>query len=191
MAKFPLAAIEQHIRHNHPGCPDFAVSFFANEIANRDWKRATIGKAVGITMQTFLRHEMTDYDTLLLHGMERAEARKRVQPRITAIIDSWRRKRNRPADPTSSETANMRNPMTDSNVKMRPELEKDEALTSEEATVEKAVLADSMRSKKRVGMTFNMDRDWHTKFKITAASLGMDMRQLLIESFAAWEREQK
>ncbi|MEQ1403593.1 DUF2293 domain-containing protein [Neorhizobium sp. Rsf11] len=92
MAKFPLAAIEQHIRYHHPGCPDFAVSYFSNEIAQKEWLDAPLGQAVGITMQSFLRHEMTDYDTLLLHGMERAEARRRVQPRIDAMLKIWRKK---------------------------------------------------------------------------------------------------
>ncbi|MDW9830852.1 DUF2293 domain-containing protein [Sinorhizobium meliloti] len=183
MAKFPLAAIEQHIRHHHPGCPDFAVSYFASEIAGRDWRDAPLGQAVGITMQTYLRHEMTDYDTLLLHGMDRAEARKRVQPRITAMINSWRKKRKRPADPTSSETAG--------HTKLTPVPEKDQALMSKDVAAEHTETTDNMHPERRVGMTFNMERDWHTKFKMTAVSLGMDMHQLLIESFAAWEREHK
>lgn len=92
MTKFSQAAVEQHIRHNHPGCPDFAVAFFAKEIASRSWKYAKLGQAVGITMQTFLRHEMTEYDTLLLHGMDREEARRRVQPRINAMLQVWKKK---------------------------------------------------------------------------------------------------
>ncbi|MBY5746149.1 DUF2293 domain-containing protein [Rhizobium leguminosarum] len=92
MAKFPLDAIEQHIRHHHPGCPDFAISYFSSEIAQRDWRDASLGQAVGITMQTFLRHEMTDYDTLLLLGVDRREARNRVQPRIDAMLKVWRKK---------------------------------------------------------------------------------------------------
>lgn len=191
MTTFSQYAVEQHIRRHHPGCPEFAISYFAKEIASKDWKLATIGKAVGITMQTFLRHEMTDYDTLLLHGMDRAEARKRVQPRIAAMINSWRKKRKRSADPTSLETANMCSHMTNSNAKMAPKFKRDHTLTPEEETPEQAEIAENMRPEKRVGMTFNMERDWHTKFKMTAVSLGMDMRQLLIESFAAWEREHK
>jgi len=93
MAKFALAAVEQHIRYHHPGCPDFAVSFFSSEIAQRDWRDASLGQAVGITMQTCLRHDMTDYDSLLLHGMDRAEAMRRVQPRVNAMLKTWRRKR--------------------------------------------------------------------------------------------------
>lgn len=90
---FEVEDVEKHLRRHHPGCPDFAVRYFAREIARRDWKKASLGQSVGITMQTFLRHEMTDYDTLVLSGMDCDEARRRVQPRINKMIGSWRRKR--------------------------------------------------------------------------------------------------
>ncbi|WP_416798085.1 DUF2293 domain-containing protein [Ciceribacter azotifigens] len=92
MPRFSIRTIKRHLRRHHPSCPDFAVEYFANEIANRDWGRAPLGQAVGITIQTFLRHEMTDYDTLLLSGMDRDEARRRVQPRINKMLQSWRRR---------------------------------------------------------------------------------------------------
>ena len=89
MTKFSTEAVSAHIRRKHPGCPDFAVEWFAAEIASKSWKRASLGKAVGITMQTYLRHNHTNYDFLLLTGVERNEARRRVQPRVGAIIRSW------------------------------------------------------------------------------------------------------
>ncbi|MCJ8151413.1 DUF2293 domain-containing protein [Shinella sedimenti] len=92
MTKFSCTSVERHIRQHHPGCPDFAVSYFAQKIADRDWRNASLGMVVGITMQTFLRHEMTDYDALLLSGMDRREARRRVQPRVNAMIRSWSKK---------------------------------------------------------------------------------------------------
>ncbi|MGK9054187.1 DUF2293 domain-containing protein [Neorhizobium petrolearium] len=92
MAKFSPKTIEKHIRRKHPGCPDFAVAFFIAEITKKDWKDASIGKAVGITMQTTLRHSMTDYDQMLLVGMDREEARRRVQPKINAMIASWKKR---------------------------------------------------------------------------------------------------
>jgi len=95
LTSYTVAVIEQHIRYNHPGCPDFAVAFFAKEIASKDWRNASLGQAVGITMQTFLRHELTEYDTLLLHGVDRAAARRRVQPKINKMIGCWRRKRKK------------------------------------------------------------------------------------------------
>ncbi|WP_246762723.1 DUF2293 domain-containing protein [Rhizobium sp. NZLR1] len=74
MAKFSHQTIEKHLRRKHPTCPDFAVAFFVAEIGKKDWKGASIGKAVGITMQSVLRHSMTDYDQLLLAGVDREEA---------------------------------------------------------------------------------------------------------------------
>lgn len=49
--------------------------------------------------------------------------------------------------------------------------------------------ANNMKAERLAPMTFNMPRDWHMRFKITAASQGMNMKDLLVESFAAWERE--
>lgn len=95
MSIYSIDAIERHIRRNHPGCPDFAVAFFSKLVSERDWRDAPLGQAVGIAMQTFLRHEMTDYDTLLLCGVDREEARRRVQPKINKMIASWRRKRRK------------------------------------------------------------------------------------------------
>lgn len=90
--KFTPAAIERHIRRKHPGCPDFAVAFFVGEIAKKEWSGASIGKAVGITMQTTLRHLMTDYDQMLLCGWDRDEARRRVQPKVSAMIAKWKKR---------------------------------------------------------------------------------------------------
>lgn len=92
MANFSFEAASRHIRKKHPGCPDFAVDFFAKEIAGRSWEGVTLGRAVGITMQGSLRHQMTEYDTLLLHAVEREEARKRVQPKINAMLAVWERR---------------------------------------------------------------------------------------------------
>jgi hypothetical protein len=95
MTKFICEEVEKHIKRRHSGCPDFAVTYFARKIAKRDWKKAFLGQAVGITMQTFLRHEMTEYDTLLLCGVDREDARRRVQPKINKMISCWRRKRKK------------------------------------------------------------------------------------------------
>ncbi len=90
MTRFSAEAVEKHIRKKHPGCPDFAVAFFVGEIVGRDWHGVSLGKAVGIIMQTSLRHLMTDYDQMLLEGVDREEARRRVQPKINAMIAGWK-----------------------------------------------------------------------------------------------------
>lgn len=92
MTVFSFEVVSRHIRKKHPGCPDFVVDYIAREIAGREWKGVKLGRAVGITMQALLRHQMTEYETLLLHGIDRKEARKRVQPRIQAMLDVWARR---------------------------------------------------------------------------------------------------
>ncbi|AGG75734.1 DUF2293 domain-containing protein [Sinorhizobium meliloti] len=89
--KFAVDDVRCHIRHHHPGCPEFAVDFFSAAVTDRAWQRCTLGTAVGIVMQVFLRHHMTEYDQLLLIGIEREEARRRVQPRINAMLATWRK----------------------------------------------------------------------------------------------------
>ncbi|KSV61613.1 hypothetical protein N182_13630 [Sinorhizobium sp. GL2] len=89
MTKFTIDAIRAHIRSRHPGCPEFAVDFFATEISAKRWNGCKLGMAVGITLQTFLRHNMTDYDQLLLEGVDREEAKRRVQPRVNRMIELW------------------------------------------------------------------------------------------------------
>ena len=52
------------------------------------------------------------------------------------------------------------------------------------------VVANNMKAERLAPMTFNMPRDWHTRFKMAAVQRGINMKDLLIECFAAWEREQ-
>ncbi|MBB4172122.1 hypothetical protein FHX09_006021 [Rhizobium sp. BK538] len=63
VSRYPYEIVCQHIRKKHPGCPDFAVDYIAKVIEGREWKGATLGNAVGIVMQTSLRHLMTEYET--------------------------------------------------------------------------------------------------------------------------------
>ncbi|WP_280174488.1 DUF2293 domain-containing protein [Agrobacterium deltaense] len=43
-------------------------------------------------MDGLLRHQMTEYETLLLHGVERTEARRLVQPKIDAMLKVWKQR---------------------------------------------------------------------------------------------------
>lgn len=90
MATFSLNDVRAHIRKHHPRCPDFAVDYFAAEVSKKRWEDARLGTAVGITIENFLRHQMTDYEQMLLVGVDRAEARRRAFIRIRAMMDSWK-----------------------------------------------------------------------------------------------------
>ena len=92
--QFHRYEVEYFIRQEYPGCPEFAVVRFASQICTepKNWRDATIAEAVDHTMQNMLRHEFTDYDHLMLVGVRRKEARQRVQPRVDAMIASWKSK---------------------------------------------------------------------------------------------------
>jgi hypothetical protein len=84
--------VEYFIRQHYPYCPEFAVLYFATYICTepKNWTGATIEFAVDHVMQCELRHQMTDYDQLMVEGVRPAEARRRVQPRVDAMIRVWR-----------------------------------------------------------------------------------------------------
>ncbi|RFB95757.1 hypothetical protein B5K11_10515 [Rhizobium leguminosarum bv. trifolii] len=89
---FVQAEVEDFIRREYPACPEFAVVYFATHICTKpkNWRSAPIAEAVNATMQNELRHRMTDYDQLMLIGVQRKEARRRVQPKINAMIARWK-----------------------------------------------------------------------------------------------------
>lgn len=49
----------------------------------------------------------------------------------------------------------------------------------------------SPTDRKLVGMTFNMPRDWHTRFKVAAIEEGLSMKELLIILFEQWLRRRR
>ncbi len=88
--------IEYFIRQEYPGCPEFAVVYFATYICTtpKNWRDLPLASAVDVTIQNELRHQLTDYDQLMLAGVRRKEARRRVQPKIDAMIASWKNRKN-------------------------------------------------------------------------------------------------
>lgn len=65
---------------------------FAHQICTepKNWRGASIEVAVAHVIENTLRHELTDYDQMLLVGVRRKEARLRVKPKIDAMIAVWR-----------------------------------------------------------------------------------------------------
>ncbi|UCG43481.1 MAG: DUF2293 domain-containing protein, partial [candidate division WOR-3 bacterium] len=48
-------------------------------------------EAVFLAVQAHVRHRNTGYDTLLMQGHNRADARFEVQDRVSELLDLWRR----------------------------------------------------------------------------------------------------
>lgn len=79
--------------------------------------------------------------------------------------------------------------MTESRARPAPPPKKAQPFIPESQEPVKA--ADNMKAEKLVGMTFNMPRSWHIRFKMTATSRGLDMKDFLQECFATWERVER
>jgi hypothetical protein len=46
-------------------------------------------EAVRLAVTAHIRHAETNYDDLLLKGIERPEAREKVYPKVLQILDRW------------------------------------------------------------------------------------------------------
>jgi hypothetical protein len=89
----------QEIRQLFPGCPDRRASAIAQHAGLRGSGRvgrSAAGRALdedAITLAVIasVRHEDTDYDSLLMSGLPRADARDRVRPAIDRVLATWAR----------------------------------------------------------------------------------------------------
>lgn len=101
-SRFGRADVLAHIRYHHPGCPPHAVKQVAKRVCGRDWFGTTLGAAVGITINAYLRHEKTNYETLLEGGIARADALREVAPKLKRAIRTWAQPRETwQAEPTA------------------------------------------------------------------------------------------
>ncbi|WP_375588383.1 DUF2293 domain-containing protein [Hoeflea alexandrii] len=74
--RFQSKAVEKHMQKHFPNCPEVHRDAIVRRVAERAWGDATIGRAVGITVTNYVRHQLTDYEMLMKqHGLTREEAR--------------------------------------------------------------------------------------------------------------------
>lgn len=90
-SQFSIERVLSHIDKKHPGLPTELRRHFGSEIADRLWQPpVSLGKAVGIVMSTYARHERTDYDALLRrHKLTRDEARLVVKAEHDEMLRLW------------------------------------------------------------------------------------------------------
>jgi hypothetical protein len=88
----------EEISRLFPGCPQergAAIAMRATLRGSGRVGRTAAGRglepdAITLAVIASIRHEYTEYDTLLASGMERAEARGRVDVEVDQILDRWR-----------------------------------------------------------------------------------------------------
>ena len=81
-----------------PGCPPGRAEAIARHAAQRGSGRVgrtAAGRALGretleLAVLASVRHQDTEYDELLMSGVDRATARDRVRDQVTAVLDQWR-----------------------------------------------------------------------------------------------------
>jgi hypothetical protein len=85
------------IRELFPGCPPARANTIAYHAAvggsgriGRSAGRALDPDAIRLAVTASVRHVDTDYDDLLMSGVERDDARHRVRDRVDHILDTWR-----------------------------------------------------------------------------------------------------
>lgn len=90
-AQFALERVLSHLDNKHPGLPPELRDRFGGEIAERLWQPpVSLGQAAGIVMSTYVRHEQTDYETLMRkHKLTRDEARMVVKVEHDEMLRSW------------------------------------------------------------------------------------------------------
>ena len=91
-----VARFAQRIREVFPGCPnrerkiaEFACRKYSGRIGRSAAAKQLDEKAVRVAVIAHLRHVETDYDTLLGRGVDRYDARRRVQLRIDQVLADW------------------------------------------------------------------------------------------------------
>lgn len=92
------ARLAAEIRRLFPGCPAERAAAIARHTATRGSGRVgrtAAGRALDTDAVTnavvaSVRHDDTRYDTLLMSGVPRPEARQQVRPDIDHVLDTWR-----------------------------------------------------------------------------------------------------
>jgi hypothetical protein len=92
------AALARKIVELFPGCPEDRAVRIARHAGTRGSGRvgrsakgrALDDRATTLAVIASLRHVNTDYDAMLMSGVDRAEARERIQPEIDGLLENWR-----------------------------------------------------------------------------------------------------
>ena len=90
--RFQSKAVEKQMQKHFPNCPQVHRDQIVRRVAERTWKDATIGRAVGITVTNYVRHRLTDYERLMKqHALTREEARTAEASTVQDILRSWQK----------------------------------------------------------------------------------------------------
>ena len=86
----------KRIREVFPGCPnrersiaELACRKYSGRVGRSAAAKQLDEDSVRLAVIAHVRHEETDYDALLGRGVDRYDARRRVQARIEQVLSDW------------------------------------------------------------------------------------------------------
>ncbi len=94
-----VSEFTQTILADFPGCPAEEARLIAEHAAVRGSGRvgrtaaakALDATAIKLAVIASIRHRHTDYDSMLMKGVDRREARQRIQPTIERVLAHWKK----------------------------------------------------------------------------------------------------
>ena len=92
--RFEKHDVIDHLAEHYPSCPSKHKLKIASQVRKRKWKDVTLGKAVGIVVTNYVRHNLTHYEYLMgALKLTREEARIVVAREVRDIWEDWQRPR--------------------------------------------------------------------------------------------------
>ncbi len=93
-----VAEMAQSIRRLYPNCPEEEAEKISRHTAERGSGRvgrSAAGRnleeqALELAVAAWVRHRLTDYDTLLSSGHERLDARELVRQKVWEVLERWK-----------------------------------------------------------------------------------------------------
>ena len=94
-----VAQFAEQIRSRYPGCPSgeaeeiaqHACEKYSGRVGRSTDARAFDVQAIELAVKARVRHQHTDYDRLLAHGCDRAEARAAIAHKVAEVMERWSR----------------------------------------------------------------------------------------------------
>jgi len=98
-----VAAMTQLIAERYPGCPADEAGRIAEHTAQRGSGRvgrsaagrALDPQAVDLAVVAWIRHHHTNYDSLLMGGTDRSDARDVIRGDLSRVLAEWTKRRGR------------------------------------------------------------------------------------------------
>lgn len=88
----------ERVRELYPGCPlgreriiaEHACRKYSGRVGRSAAAKEFDEKAISLAVKAHIRHAETNYDDLLMRGMERWEARDIIESKMSEVLDDWR-----------------------------------------------------------------------------------------------------